>query len=205
MTASLTIAPLTSSHRSKIEEIVVATGVFSRDEVEVALEVFDEATAEMGNGKSEMGPGSIEEQPRRPISHSPFPISASDYEAIGAFDGDELLGYACFGPTPSTQGTYDLYWIAVHPAAQRSGAGAALMTEVERQLNERGARMVVLETSSRDDYAPTRSFYHKRGYSEAARLRGFYAPGDDRVVLTKRVGDAPVVIDRRSPSTPSYE
>lgn len=169
---SLTIAPLSPSHRSKVQEIVSATGVFSKEEVGVAIEVFDER-----------GP---------------------DYEFVGAFDGEDLLGYACFGPTPSTDHTYDLYWIAVHPAAQRSGAGAALMAEVERQLNERGARMVVVETSSRDDYAPTRSFYHKRGYTEAARLRGFYAPGDDRVVLTKRVG-APVVIDRRSPSTPSYE
>ena len=172
MTSSLTIAPLSPNHRSQIEEIVVATGVFSGEEVGVAIQVFDER--------------------------------GSDYEFLGAFDGEELLGYACFGPTPSTVGTYDLYWIAVHPAAQRSGAGAALMAEVERQLNERGARMVVVETSSRDDYAPTRNFYHKRGYTEAARLRGFYAPGDDRVVLTKRVG-APVVIDRRSPSTPSYE
>ena len=172
MTPSLTIAPLSPSHRSQIQEIVSATGVFSTEEVGVAIEVFDER--------------------------------GTDYEFIGAFDGEELLGYACFGPTPSTAGTYDLYWIAVHPAAQRSGAGAALMAEVERQLNERGARMVVVETSSRDDYAPTRSFYHKRGYTEAARLRGFYAPEDDRVVLTKRVG-APVIIDRRSPSTPSYE
>jgi hypothetical protein len=47
--------------------------------------------------------------------------------------------------------------------------------------------MVVIETSSRADYAPTRRFYHKRGYLESARLRDFYAPGDDRVVLTKRV------------------
>lgn len=192
MTASLTLAPLTPSHRSKIEEIVVATGVFSREEAEVALEVFDEGLGLQVSG------GGLRLQP---ATRNPQP----DYEFVGAFDGDELLGYACFGPTPSTQGTYDLYWIAVHPAAQRSGAGAALMAEVERQLNERGARMVVVETSSRDDYAPTRSFYHKRGYTEAARLRGFYAPGDDRVVLTKRVTDAPVVIDRRSPSTPSYE
>ncbi len=201
MTSSLTIAPLSSNHRSQIEEIVVATGVFSKEEVQVALELFDETTAKMENGEWKMGRRG--EASAAPILHSPFSI-LQDYEFLGAFDGEDLLGYACFGPTPSTVGTYDLYWIAVHPAAQRSGAGAALMAEVERQLNERGARMVVVETSSRDDYAPTRSFYHKRGYTEAARLRGFYAPGDDRVVLTKRVG-VPVVIDRRSPSTPSYE
>jgi hypothetical protein len=47
---------------------------------------------------------------------------------------------------------------------------------------------MIVETSSRDDYAPTRRFYNKRGYEEAARLRDFYAPGDDRVVLSKRMG-----------------
>ena len=111
-----------------------------------------------------------------------------DYEFIGAFENDQLVGYVCFGATPSTDRTYDLYWIAVHPEAQRLGVGAALMFEVERQLWQRKARLVVIETSSRDDYAPTRRFYHKRGYQETARLRDFYAPGDDRVVLTKRVG-----------------
>ena len=125
-----------------------------------------------------------------------------DYEFVGAFDGEQLLGYACFGQTPATDRTYDLYWIAVHPDAQRSGAGAALMNEVERQLAERRARLLVVETSSRADYAPTRSFYHKRGYTETARVRGFYAPEDDRVVLTKRIG-ASTGADRPSSTTTS--
>jgi ribosomal protein S18 acetylase RimI-like enzyme len=125
-----------------------------------------------------------------------------DYEFVGAFDGEELIGYACFGQTPSTDRTYDLYWIAVHPDAQRTGAGAVLMNEVERQLEARRARLLVVETSSRVDYAPTRSFYHKRGYTETARVRGFYAPEDDRVVLTKRIGAANGA-DRSSPTTTS--
>ena len=115
--------------------------------------------------------------------------AAGDYEFVGAFDADNLIGYACFGATPATDRTYDLYWIAVHPNAQRTGAGAALMAEVERQLEHRRARLVMVETSSRDDYAPTRRFYGKRGYQEAARVRDFYAPGDDRVVLTRRLTD----------------
>ena len=109
---------------------------------------------------------------------------------VGAFDGPRLIGYACFGATPATDRTYDLYWIAVRPEAQRTGAGAALMSAVESQLAARPARMLVVETSSRDDYAPTRRFYQKRGYEEAARLRDFYAPGDDRVVLSKRLSAA---------------
>lgn len=153
---TIDVGPLTPRHRPQLEEIVRAAGVFSDDEVAVALELFDE--------------------------------SAPDYEFVGAFTSDRLVGYACFGSTPATDRTFDLYWLAVHPQAQRRGAGVALMTEVERQLEERRARLLVVETSSRDDYAPTRQFYSKRGYEEAARLRDFYGPGDDRVVLSKRLG-----------------
>jgi ribosomal protein S18 acetylase RimI-like enzyme len=185
VTATLTIGPLTPHHRARIAEIVRATAVFSETEVEVALELFDDA---MGGEKWD--------------SASRVPHPTSDYEFIGAFGGDQLLGYACFGQTPSTDRTYDLYWIAVHPDAQRSGAGAALMNEVERQLAERRARLLIVETSSREDYVPTRSFYHKQGYAEAARLRGFYAPGDDRVVLTKRI-DAATGVERDSSTTTS--
>jgi ribosomal protein S18 acetylase RimI-like enzyme len=171
VTPTLTIGPLLPIHRSGIEEIVRATGVFNDGEVAVALELFDEACS-------------------LPLADSASRDPQADYEFIGAFEGDRLIGYACFGLTPSTDRTYDLYWIAVHPDAQRSGAGAALMDEVERQLEARRARLIVVETSSRDDYAPTRGFYHKRGYDEAARVRGFYAPEDDRVVLSKRIGAA---------------
>jgi len=169
VTPTLTVGALTSSHRQQIEGIVRATGVFSDGEVDVALELFDETFGSPARRGAEHG------------------ASTPDYEFLGAFADATLVGYACFGPTPSTDRTYDLYWIAVHPAAQRSGAGAALMNEVERILSERRSRMIVIETSSRDDYAPTRRFYHRRGYEEAARLRDFYSPGDDRVVLTRRL------------------
>jgi ribosomal protein S18 acetylase RimI-like enzyme len=159
VTATINIGPLQPEHRRQIEEIVRATGVFSEAEIAVALELFDDAVK-----------------------------VRSDYEFVGAFEGERLIGYACFGATPATDRTYDLYWIAVHPSAQRGGTGASLMSEVERRLEGRRARLVLIETSSRDDYAPTRRFYHKRGYEEAARLRDFYAPGDDRVVLSKRMG-----------------
>jgi ribosomal protein S18 acetylase RimI-like enzyme len=91
------------------------------------------------------------------------------------------------GPTPSTEGTYDLYWLAVDPAAQGRGLGRALTGEAERLLAARGARMLVAETSGRPDYAATRSFYLATGYAEAARVRDFYAPGDDRIILHRRI------------------
>ena len=156
------LGSITPAYRAQLESIVRATGVFSDEETAVALELFD---------------GTVTGTER-------------DYELVGAFQGDKLIGYACYGPTPATDATFDLYWIAVHPKAQRSGSGGALMTEVERRLSERRARLLVVETSSRDDYEPTRQFYQKRGYEQAAQVRDFYSRGDHRVVLTKQLAAA---------------
>ena len=114
-----------------------------------------------------------------------------DYEFVGAFKNDELMAYACFGATPGTDRTFDLYWIAVHPAAQGHGSGSRLLTEIESRLRERGARLLVVETSSRLQYAATRGFYLARGYHEVARMRDFYAPCDDRVIYTKSFQQVP--------------
>jgi ribosomal protein S18 acetylase RimI-like enzyme len=125
-----------------------------------------------------------------PLPASPFPLP--DYSFLGAFTPeDELVGYACFGPTPGTDRTYDLYWIAVDPAAHGAGIGTTLLSEVERRLQGQHARLLVVETSSRSEYAPTRGFYGRRGYTEAARVHAFYAPGDDRIILTKRFHRSP--------------
>ena len=158
------VGELRPADRSRVASILDATGVFRSEEIDVALELFDESF---------------------PRDNS-VPADSS-YSFVGAFAADdELVGYACYGPTPDTDRTFDLYWIAVDPTAQGTGGGTRLLSEVEQRLEERNARMLVVETSSRLEYAPTRAFYEKRGYAEAARMREFYAPGDDRVIFTKR-------------------
>lgn len=109
-----------------------------------------------------------------------------DYAFVGAFQGPTLVGYACYGPTPGTDRSFDLYWIAVAPATQHTGVGSALLADVERRVIADNARLMLIETSGRDTYAPTRHFYTRHGYAEVARVAGFYAPGDDRIVYTKR-------------------
>jgi len=116
---------------------------------------------------------------------------SGDYEFLGGFDSEDLVAYACFGATPGTDRTFDLYWIAVHPSAQGNGAGSRVLSGVEEQLRARGARLLVVETSSRAEYAPTRRFYTGRGYREVARMRDFYAPCDDRVIYTKSLLASP--------------
>ena len=78
-----------------------------------------------------------------------------------------------------------------HPVHLTPGrAGTRLLAEVERRLGENAGRLLVVETSGRAAYAPTRAFYARRGYTEVARVRDFYAPGDDRIVFTKRLSPA---------------
>jgi D-alanine-D-alanine ligase len=94
------------------------------------------------------------------------------------------VGWICWGPTPCTLGTFDLYWMAVDPAAQGAGVGSALITEMEQRLAGVG-RLIVVETAGRADYAPTRAFYEARGYRVAAVIPDFYAPGDAQVIYAK--------------------
>ena len=159
------IGQLRPGDRARLAELLVDTGAFHADEVEVALSLFD-----LSHGGA--------------AGANDAPI---DYEFVGAFEGDQLVGYACFGPTPATEGTWDLYWLAVDPSAQGRGIGRALVRDVEGKLIGRGGRLLVVETSSRPDYASTRRFYVRSGYTEAARVRDFYAPADDRILLTTRL------------------
>jgi predicted N-acetyltransferase YhbS len=148
---------LTTADRGRIEEITRAVGVFHESETAVALEVFDAMAA-----------------------------GSPDYVALGAEQDGRLAGWICWGPTPCTRGTYDLYWMAVDPALQGSGIGTALVREMEHRL-EGLARLVIVETAGRPDYQHTRDFYKARGYRPAATIMDFYAPGDDQVVFVKRL------------------
>jgi D-alanine-D-alanine ligase len=164
------LGALQRGHRNRIREILDATSVFRADEVAIALELFDETFA-AGPARAPYDPGD----------------GVANYEFVGSFSREgQLVGYICYGATPGTDRGYDLYWIAMHPAFQGEGAGTQLLDEVERRLRQREARMLVVETSSRPDYAGTRRFYQVRGYSPAATVADFYAPGDHRVIYTKR-------------------
>jgi ribosomal protein S18 acetylase RimI-like enzyme len=140
--------------------------------------LFDEANEERGL---------MSEESVLPHSLALVPHPPSDYLFLGAFTPEGILvGYACWGPTPMTDRTWDLYWIAVDPVLQGAGIGTILLEEVERRLVGQHARMLVVETSSRSDYTATRAFYDRRGYVVAGSVRDFYAAGDDRIIFVKR-------------------
>ena len=153
---SSSLRPVGRAHRARLEQLTRGTGLFREEEVETAVELLDES---LGGDE--------------------------DYQFLGAFDGEQLIGYACWGPTPGTEGTYDLYWIVVDRAQQGRGIGTQLLGDVEQRLTTHDARLIVVETSSRPDYVGTRACYEARGYTRAATIPAYYAPGDDLVIYTK--------------------
>lgn len=184
-----TVAPLEPAHRTRVAEILRSTENFRDAEVDVALELFDESLVAddyvcVGAFWRDAGTGMWDTKTASGEPHAAPPPASR-------FPRPALVGFACYGPTMGTDRTYDLYWIAVDRAAQGTGCGTVLLSEVERRLEALHARMLVVETSSRSDYAATRGFYSKRGYVEAARVREFYAPEDDRIILTKRLAGSP--------------
>ena len=98
-------------------------------------------------------------------------------------DGFKALAY--FAPERMTSGTWNLYLIAVHPDAQRSGRGRAMLNAVEKVLREKDARVLLVETMGIDAFDSVRAFYRDMGFAEEARIRDFYQQGQDKVVYWK--------------------
>jgi ribosomal protein S18 acetylase RimI-like enzyme len=164
---------LTTADAARIAQITRATGVFREEELAIAAEVFADAVEAAGKAVRAGGSAlsALQDLP---------------YHLLGAELDGALIGWICWGATPCTEGTWDLYWLAVDPAAQGSGVGTALVEEMESRLKGR-ARLISVDTSGRPDYTPTRRFYEARGYRAVAVVPDFYAPGDDQVILTKNL------------------
>lgn len=154
------IRPFTLEDRSPILEILYRTRMFTPLEIEVARELIDAWL---------------------------YRPEQKDYILYTAEGEGKVTGYVCYGPTPATEGTFDLYWIAVDPLYQRSGIGKELLLFTEKRIQECNGRLIIIETSSQEKYAPTRSFYERNGYTLEARIKDFYRVGDDRLIYVKRI------------------
>jgi ribosomal protein S18 acetylase RimI-like enzyme len=149
---------LSDDDAAALTEMVRATGFFHGHEIAVARELMDERLAKG---------------------------AASGYEFVIAARGGVLVGYCCFGEIPCTQGSYDLYWIVVHPQFQGQGLGKALLRETQTRVRGLGGRRIYIETSSRPQYEPTRQFYQRGGYRMVAELPDYYAPGDGKLIYER--------------------
>ena len=111
----------------------------------------------------------------------------SGYPILVAEINSKVVGYICLGPTPLTEGTWDIYWIAVAREEQGNGIGTALLASAEEKIKEAKGRLIFVETSSKPEYDKTRNFHRSRGYELICQIPDFYAPGDDKLILRKRL------------------
>jgi ribosomal protein S18 acetylase RimI-like enzyme len=132
---------------------------FTTEETSVALELIDAALAEPGG----------------------------EYRVLVADLDGELAGYVCYGPTPMTEGTWDMYWIVTRPSCRGRGVARGLVENMESELRDIGARLVRVETSHLDNYASAHAFYARLAYPVVAQLADFYRPGEDLLVMMKRL------------------
>lgn len=144
-----------------IHHITATAGVFSQEEVDCVAELWGEYIRDGAE--------------------------VSGYHFIVLEDAGDVLGFACYGPHALTQGTYDLFWVAVDSRKKRKGAGRLLMAQAEKNIAALGGRLVIVETSGTPAYAPTRAFYEGIGYCKEAVIKDFYSDGDDLVMYTRKV------------------
>ncbi|MEO1591546.1 MAG: GNAT family N-acetyltransferase [Cyanobacteria bacterium J06632_22] len=102
-------------------------------------------------------------------------------------DDNGPVGIAYAAPERMTDGTWNLYLIAVHPEHQKQGRGAALLKHVEAALAAQHVRVLLVETAGVEDFEFVRQFYRNSGFREEARISEFYAAGMDKVVFWKRL------------------
>lgn len=154
------IRPMTRKEKPSITKILRNTPEFKSPEVTVAEEVIDSYL------RDSFGSG---------------------YHILVAEVNSTVTGYICYGPTPLTEGTWDIYWEAVARERQGRGIGSALMESVEREIVKVKGRLAIIETSSTPAYEKTRHFHISHGYEVICRIPDFYAPGDDKLILQKRL------------------
>lgn len=154
------IRPLSGSDRSPVMDLLRATHSFCRRELDIAAELMDAVVDNPGQ---------------------------EDYYAFVAEQAEQVRGLLILGPVPATAGTWDMYWIAVHPDFHGTGIAQSLERWAESMVAEHGGYWLLAETSSQPGYQRTRAFYAKQGYAVLARIPDYYKPADDLIVFGKRL------------------
>ena len=173
------IRPMKAQDKTAIMQILRDTTEFLPAEVVVAEEVLDSYLECPDSGYFVL----VAEE----VLDSYLECPDSGYFVMVAEEEKSIVGYVCYGLTPLTEGTWDVYWMAVTPQKKGKGIGGALLRLMEEEIRRNRGRLIVIETSSKPNYELTRRFYQKQNYEQAAQIPDFYDVGDNLVIFTKRL------------------
>ena len=155
----ITIRALVSQDREIWYEMMQKTGIFSVQAINLAMELVDTYL---------------------------FNSEQKEYQVVVGLDSqEEVVAFACYGPVAGTAGTFRLHWLVVTPACQHHGIGAKLLDWVERKMQTDGARLIVIEITSDENYATFINFFIKHHYKQAGRIKNYYRAGEDMLFYIK--------------------
>lgn len=147
--------------REAIRSMIEGTKVFQPHEVDVAMELVDAAPEE--------------------------PAKEDYHPCVLVEDDGTVVSYACFGKNPMTAATWDLYWLATRADRMGKGYGREIVRFVTGEVRRQGGRLLVIETSSKESYGGTRTFYDRIGCTLAAQIPDYYDRGDDKLIYLIRL------------------
>ncbi|MBU0552039.1 GNAT family N-acetyltransferase [Myxococcota bacterium] len=147
------ISKLSALDRGNLLNLIEKISLFNQEERDVIVELFDDMN------------------------------TSDDYIFWGIHsDDNQLCSFICYGPTPMTKGTFDMYWIGTSDHFQGKGLARRLMDHMKLELSQKNGRLIRIETSSKDTYQQTRIFYQRMGMKEGLCIKNFYDIGDDLIV-----------------------
>jgi ribosomal protein S18 acetylase RimI-like enzyme len=106
---------------------------------------------------------------------------------FAATDSNMITAFGYCTPEKLTDGTFNLLAIAVRKECQRKGIGKRLMGFIEQLLKENNKRLLIVETSSDEQFDLTRKFYLRLDYLPIAVIKDFWQEGEDKIVFWKKL------------------
>lgn len=152
------IRSIKPSDVEQLEKLLTKVSIFKKEEIEVALELIDITV-----NKPEQ----------------------TDYNIFVYEEDGKILGYHCTGRRPLTDAVYDLYWIVADPDHSGKGIGKNLLEHAENFVKERNGRWLLAETSSKESYLSTQSFYLRNNFTIISEIKDFYSVGDNLLIFGK--------------------
>ncbi|MBO6918919.1 MAG: GNAT family N-acetyltransferase [Rhizobiaceae bacterium] len=132
----------------------------------------------------------VELMPGDMLAHSmaPYFDTLPDNEicVIAELDG-EIIGFYYARQEEMAHNVWNMLIIAVDRDNQSKGIGRTLIAHLEQTLRDQNQRILIIDTSSDDQFIKTQKFYQDLGFERTATIPDFWTDGEDKITYYKRL------------------